>query len=510
MQNGTAEPREGRVKWKRLRQGPRRRHGRQDSFHQVGGRAVLFDHTHLSAVAVGPVGFKAWQGALQGDDRWEFDDRYLLAAGSPEGLWIVDKKGRVWLGDGTRWHRKSDAAKEEVQRRLREGRLAWDERRARLLLAGGDKRNDTWEWRPAAGWSQAPAGGLAAGRAALASTPAGVFALVGTHLFLRIGDVWASCLKDEAWEDAHADDVTALLYDPCRGLLLSVSEAVSGGTRIHAWRPDGAQVVDDLPQELHRAILHGAAVGVDPIGDRLLIAQGNEVDEWPLAQLGDARIGLPTPSGPIRAARKRPKKLPPDALRAAVRLVPTNKKVDIADLPVPDEHVFLAWLPASKRLPLGVHRSIAITMHEDVWTQDALDPFSRAFGVTFLDWAPPGPVVRSRDGGVLAKEETFDDPDPRFLEEMDAGPGWDLAHATKIGGFARLVQNASWMDEEADTLVGLGHDRGPRWGRCRKCRKKLVYRVQLSTDLYVIGDCGRAWLYACPDGCDAGVIAESA
>jgi hypothetical protein len=92
-------------------------------------------------------------------------------------------------------------------------------------------------------------------------------------------------------------------------------------------------------------------------------------------------------------------------------------------------------------------------------------------------------VVRDRKRAVLAREERFRDPDPNLREELDAGPGWDLAHATKVGGFANLIQGGREEQAGADTLASQAPYRTPQFGRCRTCARELLYRVQLSSDL---------------------------
>ncbi|MCC7542440.1 MAG: hypothetical protein IT379_39850, partial [Deltaproteobacteria bacterium] len=475
---------------RRVEGGWSRQHGRYDSLHQVGDATVVLSHTHLRALRITAGGFVPWVRRVGGEARPTVDDRVVRACGSPEALWVIDDRGRPWRSSGGAWE---TAGEGDASIAVRDGgALAWDPVAGALVLAGGPRRNDTWLMRPGRGWWQEPPSGLPAGEAALASTPRGVYAFVPPELWLHADGGWRLCAKDATCKSAHR---RRLLYDPTRDALLSISGDYETQV-VRVWAPDGPRRHETLPLRQARAVAPAhAAVGVAPELDRLLVVDRNRVWARDLSSLGAGRIGLPDATDTPRRARSRPsKKKKKTFSRPAWRLVPGNRVVEIEGLPLPDDHIFLAWLPASDRLPLGPHASIAISMAEDIWSLDPATPHSPAFAVVLHDERPPGPVIDA----LLADEVPFDDPDPTKLEQMDAGPGWDLAGHTKIGGYANLIQGGAEEQARADTC-----------GRCRRCGKALVYRVQLSAGAVDVGDCGRVWVYVCPDGCDAAAVAQS-
>lgn len=465
-----------------------RRAGRRNVVKRVGETILVINASDLSVERLTPDGFSPYAGcAWDAPARTGLDDRYVRIGATRDGVWIVRHDGSVFETREGRFVAVAVDSPAAIVARPG-GDLFWDAPRDRLLLIGGYERNDVWAL-DRAGWQEGPRQPWDEG-ASIVETPRGLYAVEPE------GEIWH--LLASGWGKAERlalprrTYVDSVVYEPKRDALLLVTSQGGAGGEHALWIVVGheARLLTVLPTRLRSALVDDGALIVEEVSDRLLFLEGNVIDAVALGALGEDRIGLPEAVPFERPAR-------PVLTRPAARLVPTSQPAAIDAVPISDDYVFLAWLPASELLPLGGHASIAIGMSDEAFAHDTSDPFSASFAVVLLDHAPPGPVVLGARDAVLAELVSFADPDPERLREMDTTSDWDHATKSKIGGYARPVQGGS---EEAVFAATSSP--------CRTCATPMRFVAQLAADLFEIGDAGTALVYVCPNGCDAGATAD--
>lgn len=236
-----------------------------------------------------------WQrlGELPGA-RLDYDDRYLNLALADDRLLLLHGEGELhaWRPGGAAHSLapKSRARKPGTAYSQRTA-IGWDPLRGRAVVASGDCGRATHvaeggAWRPLV---DAP--GFAPGEtAAMATTPAGLYALARAAL---------RHMTEETWTNV-ADGLPAarwLGFEPRRGALLAADHAavwLSVGT---AWRRLAA-----LPDNVGLGESNGQ-LGVDPRTDELVLVDGPRLWTAALATFDWTGAGLPT--APVAPARKK-------------------------------------------------------------------------------------------------------------------------------------------------------------------------------------------------------------
>lgn len=292
-----------------------------------------------------------------------------------------------------------------------------------------------------------------------------------------------------------------MLYDPRRDALLGLRRpAYDAPVEVLHLATDDWRVLTTLPfPEAKETLSESGFAALDVERDTLVVGTDDSLRAFDMSSLGDGAIGCPVKA--METSERRFQAPEPGWLRAANQLIETDTPF-ISPVEPPAGYRLLAVLPAGPLLPLGEHQGIAIAKadDDDFWDADPGEVGSAAFWTGFIDEPIAGPAVAAHDGELrVATQFGFMEQDRLHWRQMNtlADNQEYRAHQTKVGGYARLLQGGEEEEVEADT-----------GGLCTTCSAPMPFRAQLSSDLFEIGDTGRAYLYVCPSGCEAGLRAE--
>ena len=463
-------------------------------------RLLMFNHSTVEMRAREPGGWRVVVVAPENRERQyeRFDDRMQNATAWEERAWILDGTGAVWEGAvGAAFRVRGDSGVGPGGHYSQRTAIAWDPVHERLVVFGGPNRNDTWvfrkwrwsplEGRPRKGTKKAAAMGRPDhGVGFAATTPHGVYLLVGAGLWKLAEKQWELVGGNDAWKRRA---LCHLQYEPKRNLLLAADSK-----SVCVLRGGDFVPVIALPEGTgpRRDFTGGDwEIAVDPLADELLLLGGTQQLGVPLAELaleGDAPPvevrGTAAPRGPKR-----------EWIRPAARLVPSRTKVKASlrslGVVAGSRAQLVAVLPNVAPLDVPGISAIAVTLDEAWWEEKAKQPWllgGGGVGVHLLPQRkePPPPALAARDGLVRAKLEPFEEIDPAHENEVDTPTGTkrSASFSTKIGGWPRFIQ---------DALSGT----------CDRCESELRFAAELASDVFDsrFGDVGSLYVFVCPKGC---------
>ncbi len=168
---------------------------------------------------------------------------------------------------------------------LRPGGHGLGRRARRLVLHGGEDRNDTWVfaggvWRELTGGARPPSG-----TGGMCATPEGVYLISQRELWRLDGDAWQKVGEDAAWA------ALTLLHDPKRGQLWSIADGKVATFEDGRFRP-----VAELPERVSvpsYTFSESDAVGLDGPRDQLVALSEAGTFVLPLAACGVGPGALP-------------------------------------------------------------------------------------------------------------------------------------------------------------------------------------------------------------------------
>lgn len=436
------------------------------------GRADRFEGDHWTPFNFAP----QIPGAPEGNLAFHRDS-YIAPA--LEGIWVIDLDGALhFVAWGAAPHRVTEPSGPG----WRDGAtMLWETARRRLVVIGGDRRNDTWifdnHWRMLDG--ARPPRGMGVG----CGTAHGIFFAVKQQLWRLDGEDWA-CVAT-----GLPQRLCSLIYDARRDCLLGVvgqSAGRAAGPVVALERQGTRELIDAPPPQLdwHESVI----VGLDGVRDQLLVVARTGVWSLPMGDLPLSSGDIPLE--PVRKSRRRraPKRPPRKLLRRAAAIHREGPPVAAADLPdAPPGYELIAVLPAEKSvLPLKKASGLAV-----YYNSEAPSGFKLGGDATLVRLLPCGteapPLVSDAfKGGVVPFSlELFDELDPRYEEEYDSLPV-PPGSGEKVGGFP-------------DTLSGE-----PLKGSCPVCGSPLRFAAQLGPDAYGFGDGGSLFVFVCPKECWGG------
>ncbi len=423
---------------------------------------------------------------VDAETRIQLDERNLQVA--------FDDRGVLYalLADGSLWRRaRGEGLSPLAPADLRlAGHYAhrtgfvWDPSEQRLVVVGGDHRNDAYafsmETRELTGLPYGPSHGVGQ----TVGTRHGVFHLVGDELWRLTGDTWQLVGRHG---HARGDRGQLLFWDPNRDALFFVTEP-----RRHSPTPSLVQLNPAGPTEPQRLPgsfagpleAHEAVAQVDPRTGRL----------WMVDRLGARTLDLEglvvergSPVVPLAHERAVVESPPVHWYREALALRQRDEEAPDLNMPVREGWVLCATLPISPHLPLGAAGSLVLFSREipydyDPWTLSTMN----AFEVRIVDAQLPLTA-----GGMLVSEHRYLEVEPIFAELVDTAHDGSpyLSRGSKIGGFPALVQGTK--EEAANAFVAAL--------RCEDCDTRLRFVAQLTWPEWDLIS-AVVYIYACPFG----------
>lgn len=459
--------------------------GRKCSLHNaVGAPLTVVDH---STLRVHTLTERGWGGsalslsapALHGPH----DDRHTTFAIASGGvIYEIDGKGRLWRAQpGGRLERLTGTKDSPGPRCTGYHALAHDAPRQRLVLFGGETRNDTWIFDEARStWSELLTTPRPPhGPGALCSTPEGIFLFVQHELWWLDDQQWRCVGHDPEWRS------TVLFCDPARRTLWSAADG-----KVVTWQQGKFRQVAALPSGVKISSFpydQAHLLGFDPSGDRLVAWAPTGVRVLPLASLGEAAHGE-LPTHPIEPPTQRLIEPPPEMLRTAARFKPIKGAAPAQKIPVarvPSGYRLLAVVPRHEQilpLPEGVTGlAVMVPEYGDHTGEDTRvellrgEPFEGA-------WLRDDASDSLYPCQLLPFQEI--DPDHEHLYDTLPGHQFDHAFNTRVGGFGRFIQE----------------NPAPR---CRRCKTPMRFAMQLGSEVLMVGDMGENYVFFCLRGCGA-------
>lgn len=463
----------------------------------VGGDALyLVRHRDLASYRVDGDTADVWHEPVDAKTRILLDERNLQVTLDDEGVLYA------LLADGSTWRRERDA--ELVGLSRPDVRIAghyahrtgfvWDSVGRRLVIVGGDRRNDGYTLNVATGELAPLPPGPGHGVGQTVASAHGVYRMVGGQLWLLAGDAWTLVGKHE---HARRDRGVLLFWDPHRDALFFVSQALAyteAPMRVQM-TPAGATAPRALPGSFEGPLeAHEAVAQIDPRKGRLWMIDraGARYLELDSLALEEAR----SPVEPMRAERSVVATPPSHWFREAIALRLRDDPAPDLGVPVRDGWILAATLPISPHLPVGERGSVLLFSREvpedfDPWTLG----FTNAFEVRIVDETYPLTA-----GGMLVDQTKYLEVEPIYAERVDTAfdGGPYLARGSKIGGFPTLVQGT--REEIANGFVADV--------RCEDCEAYLRFVAQLAWPEWDLIS-AVIYIYACPFGHSAAARAEN-
>ncbi|MCB9598143.1 MAG: hypothetical protein H6719_35850 [Sandaracinaceae bacterium] len=453
----------------------------------IGGDALyLVRHRDLATWRVEGDRAVPWHEPVDAETRVQLDERNLQVAFDDDGVLFA------LLIDGSTWRRERGG--ELVSMTAPDVRLAghyahrtgfvWDPRGRRVVVVGGDHRNDGYTIDPSTRVVVPLAHGPGHGPGQTVGTAHGVFRMTGEELWLLQGDAWALVGKHD---QVRRDRGVLLYWDPQADAVFFVSQPRThreGAVRVQMTTMGPTEPLA-LPGSFAGPLeAHEAVAQIDPRTGRLwqidsLGARYLELDDLGLSK-GSPLVVMVQP----RRVVEHP---PMHWYREALALRQRDEEAPDLGIPVRDGWVLAATMPNSPHLPVGDAGSVLLFSRElpyeyDPWTLS----YSNAFEVRIVDAVYP-----TTAGGMLVEQMKFVEADPVFADRIDTA--WDgsthLARSSKIGGFPALV--AGTREEAANSLVADL--------TCEDCDARLRFVAQLAWPEWDLIS-ARVYIYACPFG----------
>ncbi len=463
----------------------------------VGGDTLyLVRHRDLASYQVNGDTADVWHEPVDATTRVLLDERNLQVALDPRGVLYA------LLADGSTWRRERDGELESISRpdlRIaghyahRTG-FVWDSLGSRLVIVGGDQRNDGYTLDVESGELTPLPHGPGHGVGQTVASAHGVYRMVGGELWLLTGDAWSLVGRHE---HARRDRGVLMFLDPRRDALFFVSQAIGyaeAPMRVQM-TPSGPTAPLTLPGSFAGPLdAHEAVAQVDPRSGRLWIVDraGARYLELDSLKLEDAH----SPTAPLPVQRRIVENPPAHWYREAIALRQRDDPAPDLGIPVRDGWVLAATLPISPHLPVGERGSVLFFSRE---VPDDFDPwtlgFMNAFEVRIVD--EPYPATA---GGMLLDQTKYLEVEPIFAERVDTGFDGSpyLARGSKLGGFPTLVQGT--REEVANGFVANV--------RCEDCEANLRFVAQLAWPEWDLIS-AVIYIYACPFGHSAAARAEN-
>lgn len=454
---------------------------------EIGGDSLyLVRHRDLASFRLEGDTATPWHAPLDADARLSVDERNLQVAFDPEGT------AYALLADGSVWRRRREGPFEMLSppdlraagHYAHRVGFVWDETGARLVLVGGDHRNDAYALVPGVGGLVSLPYGPGHGVGQTLATRHGVYRLVDEELWLLRGHDWALVGR----RDARSDEGTLLFWDPKRDALFFVTEPLDQRTVPRSVQMTLTGPTDALrmPGTMKGPLeAHASVAGIDPGSDRLWCVEPHGARTLRLA---DLQLEQGSPVVPLAHHERRIVVSPPAHwFREARALRQRDEEAPPIDVPVRDGWVLVAALPISPMLPVGESGTVLLFAREvpydyDPWTLGHLN----AFEVRIVDESYPLSA-----GGLLLQEIPFRQIEPIYAQRVDTAPdgGTHLARGSKIGGFPALV--AGTREDAANAFVADL--------RCEDCDARLRFVAQLAWPEFDLIS-AVIYVYACPFG----------
>ncbi len=470
--------------------------GRLATASVAGDDLYLVRHRDLASYRVSGDSADVWHEPVNATTRVTLDDRNMQVA--------LDENGVLYalLADGSTWRRGRDGELAGISRpdvRIaghyahRTG-FVWDRAGRRLVIVGGDRRNDGYTLDPNTGALVPLPHGPGHGVGQTLATAHGVYRMVGGEVWLLVASSWALVARHE---HARRDHGALLFWDPRRDALFFVSQPIGyAGAPIRVQiTPSGTSAPLELPGSVTGPLeAHEAVAQIDSRTDRLWMIDRGGARYLELASLGLDEAGSPVE--PMRAERGVIASPPVHWYREAIALRQRDEPAPELGIPVRDGWVLAATLPISPHLPLGERGSVLLFSREvpddfDPWTLS----FTNAFEVRIVDESYPLTA-----GGWLLEQIKYREVEPIYAERVDTAfdGSAHLARGSKIGGFPTLVQGT--REEIANGFVaGV---------RCEDCEAYLRFVAQLTWPEWDLIS-AILYIYACPFGHSAAARAEN-
>ncbi|HJL14242.1 MAG TPA: hypothetical protein RMH99_01230 [Sandaracinaceae bacterium LLY-WYZ-13_1] len=460
-----------------------------------GDWAYVVRHRDLASFRVTGDELAPWHPPVDGTERTKLDERYLHVAADARGVFFV------LLADGSTWRREPGKDLEPLT--TPDQRIAghyahrvgfvYDALGDRLVIVGGDQRNDGFaldlSTRTLAPLPYGPAHGVGQ----TVATPHGVYRLVDDALWLLQGDAWSLVLRHEHARRDHGD---LLFWSPRDDALFFVSEGLPPREPpiCVELTSDGANPPLVLPGSFEAALeAHGHVAQVDPQSARLFRTDRLGIHRVDLSAL---QLEGGPPVAPLAYRRDVVRSPPSHWYREALALRQRELESPPLDLPVRDGWVLAATLPSSPHLPLADAGSLVLFSREvpydhEPWTLS----FTNAFEARIVDEVYPMTA-----GGMLLDARPYREVEPVFATRVDTAHDGSphLARGSKIGGFPALVTGT--REDAANAFVADV--------RCEDCEAKLRFVVQLAWPEWDLIS-AVIYVYACPFGHSAAAVAQN-
>lgn len=470
--------------------------GRLATASVAGEHLYLVRHRELASYRVDGDTADVWHEPVDANTRITLDDRNMQVT--------LDDRGVLYalLADGSTWRRERDAELAPLSppdvriagHYAHRAGFVWDRVGKRLVIAGGDRRNDGYTLDVGTGALAPLPHGPGHGVGQTVATAHGVYRMVGGELWLLVGRSWSLVGRHEHF---RRDRGVLLFWDPRRDALFFVSQPLGyAGAPIRVqMTPGGTTSPLTLPGSFVGPLeAHEAVAQIDPRADRLWMIDRSGARYLELESLALEEAGSPVE--PIHAERAVVAVPPVHWYREAIALRQRDEPAPELGISVRDGWVLAATLPISPHLPLGERGSVLLFSREvpddfDPWTLS----FTNAFEVRIVDEEFP-PTA----GGMLLDQTKYLEVEPIFAERVDTafdGAAY-LARGSKLGGFPTLVQGT--REEIANGFVANV--------RCEDCEAYLRFVAQLAWPEWDLIS-AVIYLYACPFGHSAAARAEN-
>ena len=460
--------------------------GRVATATLAGQSMFLIRHRDLAVYRVVDDNVDVWHEPVDPETRVQLDERNMQVA--------LDEQGVLYtlLADGSVWTRVAGAPLRQVappDLRLaghyahRTG-FVWDPKGQRLVVIGGDHRNDAYALESGAGSFVPLPYGPAHGVGQTVGTPHGVFHLIADELHRLEGSRWTLVARHGY---ARADRGQLLFWDPVRDALFVVVEARRHphAPRLVQLNPAGPTEPLTLPGSFQGPLeAHEAVAQIDPRSGRLWLvdtAGSRTLDTQTL--IGEAG----SPVVPLAHSRSIVQAPPLHWYRETLALRQRDDEAPPLDVPVRDGWVLSATFPVSPHLPLGDAGSLLLFCREmpydyEPWTLG----YTNAFEVRIVD-----EVFPLTAGGMQVEQLPYREVEPIYAEQVDTAHDGaaNLARGSKIGGFPALVQGTK--EEAANSFVADL--------RCEDCDTRLRFVAQLAWPEWDLIS-AVVYIYACPFG----------
>ena len=452
----------------------------------VGGDSLyLVRHADLAVYRVEGDGAEVWHEPVGVQTRVLLDDRNMQAT--------IDERGVLYalLVDGSIWRRERGGDLAPLSRPdlrtaghyAHRAGFVWDSLGQRVLVLGGDTRNDGY-LLDAAGQLVPLPHGPGHGVGQTVATSHGVYRMVGGELWLLRGQSWALVGRHDRGRRDHG---ALLFWDPSRDALFFVSQALDfrePPMRVQM-APSGPSAPLRLPGSFEGPFAaHEAVAQVDPRSGRLWMVDRLGARFLRLDALGLSRGSPVEPVAHVRPIVAAP---PVHWYREAIAIRQRDEAAPELGVPVRDGWVLAATLPISPHLPLGEKGSVLLFSRESPYDHDPWTlGFMNAFEVRIVDQELPLTA-----NGTMLDQLRYYEVDPILAHRVDTAPDGSphLARGSKIGGFPSLVQGS--REDAANALVADL--------QCEDCEAHLRFVAQLTWPEWDLIS-AVIQLYACPFG----------